>query len=91
MSQSFHICIDGRKIEAKHGQTLSAVLLSNGYTTCKYSVKNHQPRGMYCGMGICWECTVVVDGQENVRSCITLAAPGMEIQTRNQPLTKADE
>jgi predicted molibdopterin-dependent oxidoreductase YjgC len=88
MAQVFYITIDGKKTEAKSGQTLSAVLLSNGYTTCRYSTKRHQPRGMYCGMGICWECTVIVNGQENVRSCVTAATPGMEVQTQNKPRIK---
>ena len=85
MSSSFHITIDGNKIKARSGQTLAAVMLANGHTTCQHSAKNGQPRGLYCGMGICWECTMVVDGQQNVRSCVTLVTPDMKVEIQNKP------
>ena len=85
MSSYFYITIDGKKVEAKSGQTLAAVMLANGHTTCQYSTKSGQPRGLYCGMGICWECAMVVDGRQNVRSCITLAAPDMKVEIQNKP------
>jgi aerobic-type carbon monoxide dehydrogenase small subunit (CoxS/CutS family) len=40
-----------------------------------------QPRGPLCGMGICFECRAIVDGQPDVRTCQLPVREGMEIRT----------
>ena len=41
------------------------------------------PRGLYCGMGVCFECLVIVDGVPNTRACMTWVRDGMEIRQMN--------
>ncbi len=40
-----------------------------------------EPRGPLCGMGICYECRVTIDGRPHERSCQILCAEGMDVKT----------
>jgi predicted molibdopterin-dependent oxidoreductase YjgC len=73
------LTVDGRPLEAPAGQSLAAVLLKAGQETLRTSPAG-APRGLYCGIGICQECRVVVDGTV-VRSCITPVTAGMRVTT----------
>ncbi|RMF84439.1 MAG: (2Fe-2S)-binding protein, partial [Nitrospinota bacterium] len=42
--------------------------------------KRHDPRGIFCGMGVCHDCRMIVNGHPNTRTCITLAEPGCRVQ-----------
>jgi predicted molibdopterin-dependent oxidoreductase YjgC len=79
---SFDIFIDGRAIKARKGQTIAEVLLSNSIETCRRTRKG-QERGVYCGMGVCHECRMIVDKVPNVRTCMTYAQPGTELETQD--------
>lgn len=73
--------INGQPITAFEGETVAAVLLSNGIRTFRHTPKSGEPRGIFCGMGICYDCLVTVDGLSNVRACVTTVADGMTIET----------
>ncbi|HWK28803.1 MAG TPA: (2Fe-2S)-binding protein [Solirubrobacter sp.] len=73
------LTVDGRPLTAPAGQSLAAVLLQAGRGVLRDSPSG-APRGLYCGIGVCQECRVVVDG-EVVRSCVTPAAAGMRVTT----------
>lgn len=75
------VTVDGNLIEAFEGETVAAVLLSAGIRTFRLSPKNKEPRSMYCGMGVCFECLVTIDGQHAVRACMTPVAEGMQVET----------
>ena len=62
------------------GTMVSAAVLEAGFTTFRRSVTG-EPRGPLCGMGICFECRVRVDGVAHVRSCQTLCENGMDVRT----------
>lgn len=79
--KTFQIEFDGRKIEAREGQTLAEVLLAGGVTVTRKTVSG-APRGVFCGMGVCYECRAVVNGRPNVRTCQTPARPGDRVQTQ---------
>ena len=38
--------------------------------------------GLFCGIGICFDCLVIVDGKPNRRACLELAADGMQVRTQ---------
>ena len=78
----FEIEVDGRTILASSGQTIAEALLANGVRTLRMTQKQAS-RGVYCGMGICYECRMIVNGIPNVRTCVTLAAPGCRIATQD--------
>jgi sarcosine oxidase subunit alpha len=74
--------IDGRTVVAYQGETAAAVLLAEGMRAFRRTRQDGQPRGLFCGMGICYECLVTVDGVPNIRACLTPAAEGMRIETQ---------
>jgi len=69
---------NGREIEVPSGTTVAAALLGQGITMFRTSVSG-QPRGPLCGMGICMECRVTIDGHENQLACQTLCRDGMKV------------
>jgi D-hydroxyproline dehydrogenase subunit gamma len=73
------LTVDGTPLTAPAGQSLAAALLQAGRTVLRESPAG-TPRGLYCGIGVCQECRVVVDGTV-VRSCITPVTAGMRVTT----------
>ena len=80
MADSIAILVDGERCEAEPGQTVGAVLLSRRQWQFGHSPAG-RPRGPLCGMGICFECVVTVDGIPNVRACLELVREGMRVMT----------
>ncbi len=78
----FEIEVDGQTILARRGQTVAEALLANGLRVFR-TTRKHAPRGVYCGMGICYECRMIVNGVPNVRTCMTLATPECKITTQD--------
>jgi sarcosine oxidase subunit alpha len=80
------IVVDGVAVQAFRGETIAAALLANGQRVLRRDVHSHAPRGLFCGMGVCFECAVTVNGVANLRSCMTHVEHGMTIVTgANQP------
>ncbi|HHY37433.1 MAG TPA: (2Fe-2S)-binding protein [Clostridia bacterium] len=77
------IVVDGKKIEAREGETIAAALLAAGIRVNRYTSKRHEPRGLFCGIGQCTDCVMVVNGVPNVRTCVTPVASGMVIETQH--------
>jgi len=75
------INVNGKKISAYEGETLLAVLIASGVRILKKSPVLKEPRGGLCGMGVCYDCLVTIDGVPNIRSCMTYVKDGMEIKT----------
>ena len=76
------ITIDGQPVEAHLGESVAAVLMAEGSPATRTTVRG-QPRGVFCGMGVCFDCLVVVDGVPNTRACMTWVADGMRIERQN--------
>jgi predicted molibdopterin-dependent oxidoreductase YjgC len=77
--QTFTIQVDGQPIPARPGQTIAAALIASGRRIFRRT-PNHAPRGVFCGMGVCFDCLVTVDSVAGQRACVTLARPGMRVQ-----------
>jgi len=71
------ITVDGQPLDALAGETLAATLWANGILTLGHDHDTGRPRGMYCGIGHCYECRVTVDGLSDVRSCLVSVRDGM--------------
>lgn len=80
MSARVAIVVDGRTIEVSEGISVAAALMSNGVHAFRRSVYG-EPRGPLCGMGICHECRVTIDGVAHRRACLVTVASGLEIGT----------
>ena len=74
------LTVDGRPVNAPAGQSLAAALLAAGRATLRHSPSG-TPRGVYCGIGVCQECRVHVEGRGIVRACVTPVVAGMRITT----------
>ena len=77
--RALQILVDGQPIVAYEGETVAGALMAQGYYGSRRT-PNDAPRGYYCGMGVCWDCAVVVDGEPNVRACRTYVRDGMRIE-----------
>jgi len=64
------------------GETIAGALLANEIKICRITNKINESRGFYCGMGTCWECTMIVNDTHSVRTCITLCKPEMKVKTQ---------
>jgi sarcosine oxidase subunit alpha len=79
MSSCFAVTINGKSFDVGDGTTVAAALLQAGANS-RISV-NGSPRQPLCGMGICYECRVDIDGRAHQRSCQILCRPGMVVTT----------
>lgn len=75
---------DGKKYNARKGDTVAGALFRNGVKVLTRSIKFHRPRGLHCGSGECPNCLVNVNGIPNVRSCITSVSEGMVVRSQNK-------
>jgi len=70
------IIIDGRAVTVADGVTVAAALMAGGIRSWRTTRIAGRPRGVFCGMGVCFDCLVTVNGEPNVRACITVVEPG---------------
>jgi predicted molibdopterin-dependent oxidoreductase YjgC len=73
---------DGKEIAAEAGQSIGAALIAAGYRSWRTTRHGGAPRGIFCGIGICFDCLVVVNGRPNQRACLTEACDGDEVSTQ---------
>lgn len=76
------IVVDGVEVVAYEGESVAAALLASGRRDLRESPRRGEPRGMYCGIGLCFECLVSIEGEGGVRACRTRVRDGMRIETR---------
>ena len=76
------IIVDGEQMEAREGEMIAAALIATGKKYFSKTIKTHEPRGIYCGIGRCTDCVMTVNGIPNVRTCITPVEDGMVIETQ---------
>ena len=81
MPESIQLRVNGKPVTVPNGTIVAAAVAVAGVTRFRRSIAEDQPRGPLCGMGICMECRVTINGTAQCRSCQTLCEPGMEIQT----------
>jgi len=79
---AFVLRVDGREIEALPGLTVAAALLRAGVTSWRRTRVTGEPRGVFCGIGVCFDCLVTVNDRPNQRACITAVHPGDVVRTQ---------
>ncbi len=78
---NFDIYLDDVAISATDGQSVGAALTAAGITSWRRTRQRDRPRGLFCGIGICFDCLLTVDSLPGQRACLVRAAPGMRLQT----------
>jgi predicted molibdopterin-dependent oxidoreductase YjgC len=80
--KTIEIVVDGEPVKALEGESIASALMASGKRIFRYSNKHKEPRGVYCAIGRCTDCIMKVDGQPNVRTCVTTVREGMVIETQ---------
>ncbi|GAA4543657.1 (2Fe-2S)-binding protein [Amycolatopsis samaneae] len=75
--------VDGHPVDARPGQTVAGLLLALGRTSWRSTRNGGKPRGVFCGIGVCFDCLVVVNGVPDVRACQRLLAEGDAVRTQH--------
>jgi sarcosine oxidase subunit alpha len=80
MPEALVISLNGKSLAVPSGTTVAGAVFMAGHANFRRSVSG-EPRGPLCGMGICFECRVTVDGIRQVKSCQMLCKSAMRIET----------
>jgi NADPH-dependent 2,4-dienoyl-CoA reductase/sulfur reductase-like enzyme len=80
--QAVEITVDGEQVDALPGQTVAAALMATGRESWRTTRGAEKPRGVFCGIGACFDCLVVVNGTPDVRACQRTVSAGDEISTQ---------
>ena len=75
---SVEFYFDGRVVTGRSGQSVAIALWDAGIRALRLSPVDSAPRGMFCAIGICQECVVMIDGVRRP-SCVTVVQPGMRV------------
>lgn len=79
ISRKVTIYYNGEPVEALEGEPIAAALMNAGIKAFRTTEKRSEPRGIFCAIGRCTDCKMVVDGIPNVRTCITPVRDGMRV------------
>jgi D-hydroxyproline dehydrogenase subunit gamma len=74
------LLVDGAEMVAFEGESIAAALAAAGHRLTRWTERTGEPRGYFCGMGVCQDCLVTVDGRPNVRACVTPVRDGMRVE-----------
>jgi aerobic-type carbon monoxide dehydrogenase small subunit (CoxS/CutS family) len=79
---AFTVTVDDRPVQALPGRTVAAALWSAGLTSWRTTRGTGRPRGVFCGIGVCFDCLVTVNDRPNQRACLAPVRPGDVIRTQ---------
>ena len=74
---------NGKPMQGYEGEPIAAALKAAGVMIHRYTKKQHKPRGIFCAIGRCTDCVMVVNGKPNIRTCVTPLEEGMTVQTQD--------
>lgn len=74
--------LDGKEMQGYEGEPIAAALRATGVMTHRYTSRFGKPRGVFCAIGRCTDCVMIVDGKPNIRTCVTPLKAGMKVQTQ---------
>ncbi|MFE2051695.1 (2Fe-2S)-binding protein [Streptomyces sp. NPDC059459] len=76
------VTVDGRQVRALPGRTVAAALWAAGITSWRTTRGSGGPRGVFCGIGVCFDCLVTVNDRPNQRACLVPVRAGDSIRTQ---------
>lgn len=79
MRNEIALTVNGTRIVVPSGATVAVAVALAGHA-CRQSISG-EPRGPLCGMGICFECCVAINGQPHCRGCQAICEEGMDVRT----------
>lgn len=75
--------LDGAPMTADEGQTIAAALINHGVMSWRVTRFADRPRGILCGIGVCYDCLITLNGEPNVRACVTRVEPGDDVRRQD--------
>jgi predicted molibdopterin-dependent oxidoreductase YjgC len=72
---------DGTPMTAEVGQTVGAALLAAGVRSWRVTRSGGRPRGLFCGIGACFDCLVDLNDDRAVRACLVPVHEGDQVRT----------
>lgn len=82
VTETVRVLVDGQQVDAPAGQSVAAaMMLIAGVPSWRTTRHENAARGLFCGIGSCFDCLVTVDGEANQRACLVQVAEGMHIDT----------
>lgn len=85
-SASVTISVDGEPATGVNGQTIAGIMLASGRLAWRTTASGRKPRGLFCGIGVCFDCLVTVNGVRDVRACQRTAGDGDVVSTQSETL-----
>jgi len=85
------ITVDGESVTGVRGQSIAGVVMAAGGSAStggalRRTAGAGSPRGVFCGIGVCFDCLVTVDGVRDVRACQRRAVEGAVVTTQAEGL-----
>jgi len=75
------LTFDGRVVPAYAGQTVAGALTAAGIRSWRATRRLGRPRGLFCGIGVCFDCLITIDGQPSQRACLVPVTQGMRLES----------
>ncbi|MCU1606942.1 MAG: proline dehydrogenase [Modestobacter sp.] len=82
MTTEEHFTFDGAPIAFRHGWSVGAALTAAGIRSWRTTRHGDRPRGLFCGIGVCFDCLVTVDEETSLRACLLPARAGAAVTTQ---------
>lgn len=78
--QRITVNLNATPVETEAGQSVGAVLMGQGIKAWRTTRHEGKPRGLFCGIGACYDCLITIDGEPNQRACMVQACDSMNIE-----------
>lgn len=73
------VVVDGESVDAYEGESVAAAVMADRGPELRQTERK-EPRGYFCGMGVCFDCVMIVNGVPNTRTCVTWVRDGMTVE-----------
>ena len=80
MCDDIAFTLDGTAMTAAEGQSIAAALIAGGVVSWRRTRFDDRPRGVFCGIGACFDCLITVNGEPNVRACLVQVREGDRLE-----------
>ena len=77
------IWFEENPVQAQEGDSVAAALLIAGVKYLRNAQVSGKPRMPYCWMGVCYECLLEIDGEQNQQSCLITVKEGMRVRRQS--------
>jgi hypothetical protein len=84
--EAVSISVDGERLTGVQGQSIAGIILATGRLDWRLTSAKSRPRGVFCGIGVCFDCLVTVNDEPDVRACLRRAVHGDVVVQQHDPL-----